>query len=353
MTEKPWLRVLNSLSDNRKSKIQKRPRRPKWAGLFAIVITLTVCGAVATAQQSTKIPRIEFVSNTSPSAVAPRLDAFRQGLRELGYLEGKNIVIEYRHSEGKPARLPALVAELVRLKVDTIVTSGPSVTRAAKDATSTIPIVFAQEGEPVGSGLVASLARPGGNITGLSTFSPELNGKRLEILKEVDPRISRVAVFGTSTVRGHALFSKEQEPAARALRLQLQYLDLLNSRDIETAFTAASKGRADAIFLLSGPVLNAHRRQVVDLAAKSRLPAMYNFPEFVQAGGLMSYGVSNVDMARRAATYVDKILKGAKPAELLVEQPTKFEFVINLKIAKQIGLTIPPNVLARADKVIR
>jgi putative tryptophan/tyrosine transport system substrate-binding protein len=321
-------------------------------GLTLCAILFALCSS-ATAQQPTRIPRIGFVSNTSPSAVAPRLDAFRQGLRELGYLEGKNIVIEYRHSEGKPARLPALVAELVLLKVDTIVTSGPSVTRAAKDATSTIPIVFAQEGEPVGSGLVASLARPGGNVTGLSTFSPELHGKRLEILKEVDPRISRVAVFGTSTVQGHALFLKDQEPAARALRLQLQYLDLLNSRDIETAFRAASKGRADAILLLSGPVLNAHRRQVVDLAAKSRLPAMYNFPEFVQAGGLMSYGVSNVDMARRAATYVDKILKGAKPAELPVEQPTKFEFVINLKAAKQIGLTIPPNVLVRADKVIR
>ena len=334
---------------NPKSKI----KNPKWVGLLAIAFTFAFGGAVGQAQQPTKVPRIGFVSNTSPSAVAPRLDAFRQGLRELGYLEGKNIVIEYRHSEGKPARLPALVAELVRLKVDTIVTSGPSVTRAAKDATSTIPIVFAQEGEPVGSGLVASLARPGGNITGLSSFSPELNGKRLEILKEVDPRISRVAVFGTSTVQGHALFLKEQEPAARALRLQLQYLDLLNSRDIETAFRAASKGRADAIVLLSGPVLNAHRRQVVDLAAKSRLPAMYNFPEFVQAGGLMSYGVSNVDMARRAATYVDKILKGAKLADLPVEQPTKFELVINLKTAKQIGLTIPPNVLARADRVIR
>jgi len=306
----------------------------------------------AEAQPVTNIPRIGFVSNTSPSAVAPRLDAFRQGLRELGYLEGKNIVIEYRHSEGKPARLPELAAELVLLKVD-IVTSGPSVTRAAKDATSTIPIVFAQEGEPVGSGLVASLARPGGNVTGLSTFSPELHGKRLEILKEVDPRISRVAVFGTSTVQGHALFLKEQEPTARALRLQLQYLDLLNFRDIETAFRAASKGRADAILLLSGPVLNAHRSQVVDLAAKSRLPAMYNFQEFVQAGGLMSYGVSNVDMARRAATYVDKILKGAKPADRPVEQPTKFEFIVNLKTAKQIGLTIPPNVLVRADKVIR
>jgi putative tryptophan/tyrosine transport system substrate-binding protein len=319
----------------------------------ALSVMLLALSYSASAQQSTKIPRIGFVSNTSPSAVAPRLDAFRQGLRELGYLEGKNIVIEYRHSEGKSDRLAGLVAELVRLKIDVIVTSGPSVTRAAKKTTSAIPIVFAQEGDPIGSGLVASLARPGGNITGLSTFSPELHGKRLEILKEVVPNLARVAVLGTSTVEGHALFLKEQEPASRALRLQLQYLDLLNSRDIEIAFRTASKGRVDAIVLLSGPVLNAHVSKVVDLAAKSRLPAMYNFPEFVEAGGLMTYGVNNADMARRAATYVDKILKGAKPAELPVEQPIKFEFIINLKAAKQIGLTIPPNVLARADKVIR
>ena len=318
-----------------------------------LITALLTAAPPAEAQQPVSIPRIGFVSNTTPSAVAARMEAFRLGLRELGYVEGKNIVIEYRHSEGKPDRLAALVAELVRLKVDTIVTSGPSVTRAAKKTTSTIPIVFAQEGDPVGSGLVASLARPGGNVTGLSTFSPELHGKRLEILKEVLPNLARVAVLGTSTVEGHALFLKEQEPAARALRVQLQYLDLLNSKDIEIAFRNANKGRADALLLLSGPVLNAHLRQVVDLAAKSRLPAMYNFPEFVEAGGLMTYGVNNADMARRSATYVDKILKGAKPADIPVEQPKKFEFIINLKAAKQIGLTIPPNVLARADRVIR
>ena len=331
---------------------QCRIQNRKWA-IFLIVLALTVCGASAEAQQEKPIPRIGFVSNTFPSAVATRVEAFRKGLHELGYVEGKDIVIEYRHSEGKPDRLPALVAELVRLKVDTIVTSGPLVTRAAKDVTSKIPIVFAQEGDPVGSGLVVSLARPGGNMTGLSNFSPELGGKRLEILKEVIPRLDRVAVLGTSTVESHALFLKEQEPAARALRLQLQYLDLLNSRDIEPAFRAANKGKADALLVLAGPVLNVHRRQVVGLAAKNRLPAMYNFPEFVEAGGLMTYGVSDVDMARRAATYVDKILKGAKPADIPVEQPTKFELVINLKAAKQIGLSIPPNVLARADKVIR
>jgi putative ABC transport system substrate-binding protein len=342
---------------NRKSKtcpeLCRRIQNQQRLGLSVVAFVLVVGGDLIEAQQERQTPRIGFVSNTSPSAVATRVEAFRKGLRELGYVEGKDIVIEYRHSEGKLDRLPALVAELVRLKVDSIVTSGPSVTRAAKDTTSKIPIVFAQEGDPVGSGLVASLARPGGNITGLSTFSPELNGKRLEILKEVIPRLARVAVLGTSTVESHALFLKEQEPAARALRLQLQYHDLLNSRDIEPAFRAANKGKADALLVLSGPVLNSHRRQVVGLAVKNRLPAMYNFPEFVEAGGLMTYGVSNVDMARRAATYVDKILKGAKPADLPVEQPTEFELVINLKAAKQIGLTIPPNVLARADRVIR
>ena len=335
------------------SELCRRIQNQQRLGLSVVAFVLVVGGDLIEAQQEKQVPRIGFVSNTSPSAVADRVEAFRKGLRELGYVEGKNIVVEYRHSEGKPDRLPALMAELVRLKVDSIVTSGPSVTRAAKDTTSKIPIVFAQEGDPVGSGLVASLARPGGNITGLSTFSPELHGKRLEILKEVIPRLARVAVLGTSTVEGHALFLKEQEPAARALRLQLQYLDLLNSRDIEPAFRAANKGKADALMVLAGPVLNAHRRQVVGLAVKNRLPAMYNFPEFVEAGGLMTYGVSNVDMARRAATYVDKILKGAKPADLPVEQPTKFELVINLKAAKQIGLMVPPNVLARADRVIR
>jgi putative tryptophan/tyrosine transport system substrate-binding protein len=334
---------------------QKKPSMKTAKGIISLALAASIVlpGVAVQAQQPARIPRIGFVSNTTPSAVAARIDAFLQGLRELGYVEGKNIVIEYRHSEGKPDRLAALVAELVRLKVDIIVTSGPSVSRAAKKTTSTIPIVFSQEGDPVGSGLVASLARPGGNLTGLSTVSPELHGKRLEILKEVLPNLARVVVLGTSTVESHAVFLKEQEPTARALRVQLQYLDLLNSKDIEIAFRTANKGRADALLVLAGPVLIAHLRRVVDLAAKSRLPAMYNFPEFVEAGGLMTYGVNNVDMARRAATYVDKILKGAKPADLPVEQPTKFDFIVNLKAAKQIGLTIPPNVLVRADRVIR
>ena len=268
-------------------------------------------------------------------------------------MEGKNIVIEWRYAEGKLDRLPALAAELVRLKVDVIVTAGPTATRAAKEATTTIPIVMAQDSDPVGNGFVASLARPGGNITGLSNLRPELSGKQLELLKEIIPKLSRVAVFGTSTEPGNAQALKEMELAAGAFRVKLQYLDVLNPKDIETAFRAASKGRADAVLVLPGPIFNSHRKQIVELAVKSRLPAIYSRPEYVEDGGLMSYGVSMTDLDRRAATYVDKILKGAKPADLPVEQPTKFEFIINLKAAKQIGLTIPPNVLARADRVIR
>jgi putative ABC transport system substrate-binding protein len=343
-----WAPVLNS-SDNRKSKIQNR----KWAGFFAIVVALTVCGARAEAQQPTKIPRIGFLIASSPSAMAPRIDAFRQGLRELGYVEGKNIVIERRYAEGKSDQLPGLAAELVRLKVDIIVTSGPTATRPAKEATATIPIVMAFDDDPVGSGFVTSLARPGGNITGLSTLAPEIGGKRLELLKETAHRLGRVAVFGTSTRQGTAQTLKEMELAAGAFKVELQFLDVLGPQDFETAFRAASKGRADALLVRGGPVLNAHRTQVVDLAVKSRLPAIYNTVAFVEDGGLMTYGASQNDLVRRAATYVDKILKGAKPADLPVEQPKKFELVINLKAAKQIGLTIPPNVLARADRVIK
>jgi putative tryptophan/tyrosine transport system substrate-binding protein len=318
-----------------------------------IILVILACVHLAEAQQPAKVPRIGVLSNAFQFADSGRYEAFRQGLRELGYVGGKNIVIEYRSSEGKSDRVPALAAELVRLKIDVIVTTGPTVTRAAKEATTTIPIVFMQEGDPVASGFVASLARPGRNITGLSTLGPELSGKRLELLKEVAPKLSRVAVLGTSTIPAHARFLKDHERAAVKLGVNLQFLDILDPEHIETAFRTASKGRADGLLVLSGPVLNSHRTQVLDLAMESRLPAIYNFPAFVEAGGLMTYGVSNTDLSRRAATYVDKILKGAKPAELPVEQPTKFELIINLKTAKQIGLTIPPNVLARADKVIK
>jgi len=341
-------RFLNSCSDNRKSKIQNR----KWAGLFAIVVALTVCEARAEAQPA-KIPRIGHLNAPSLSALAARTEAFRQGLRALGYLEGKNIVIEYRYAEGKLDRLPALAAELVRLKVDIIVSTGPSVTRAAKEATSTIPIVMAFDTDPVGNGFVASLARPGGNITGLSTLAPEISGKQLELLKEIVPKLSRVAVFGTSTTPGSAQALREMERAAGAFGVKLQYLDVLDPKDIETAFRAASKGHADAVLVLVSGVAASHRTEIAELAIKSRLPAIYFRSEFVEDGGLMAYGVSITDLDRRAATYVDKILKGAKPADLPVEQPKKFEFIINLKAAKQIGLTIPPNVLVRADKVIK
>jgi putative ABC transport system substrate-binding protein len=268
-------------------------------------------------------------------------------------VEGKNIVIESRYAEGKLDRLPALAAELVRLKVDVIVTAGPPATRPAKEATSTIPIVMAQDSDPVANGFVASLARPGGNITGLSTLAPEISGKQLELLKETVPRLSRAAVLGNSTRPGNAQTLREVELAAGALKVKLQSLDVLDPKDIETAFREARKGRAEVVLVLANPVATSQRTQIVDLAAKSRLPAIYYATEFVEDGGLMFYGASYIDLYRRAATYVDKILKGRTPADLPVEQPMKFEFIINLKAAKQIGLTVPPNVLVRANKVIR
>ena len=326
--------------------------KTRFLSILFVVVLLAV-GVIAEAQQPGKIPRIGFLFVNFASSTPARYEAFRQGLRELGYVDGKNIVIESRYAEGKVDRLPALLDELVRLKVDVIVTTGPSRTRAAKEASVTIPIVMAVDIDPVGSGFVASLARPGGNITGLSSLSSELSGKRLELLKEIIPRLARVAVLGTSTVPGNAQALRDTELAAPAFKVKLQYLDVLDGRDIEAAFGAASKERSDGVLVLTGQVLNSNRTQVVDLAVKSRLPAIYNLPEFVEAGGLVSYAANSNDLYRRAATYVDKILKGAKPADLPVEQPKKFELIINLKAAKQIGLTIPPNVLARANRVIR
>jgi ABC-type uncharacterized transport system substrate-binding protein len=306
----------------------------------------------AEAQQPTKIPRIGYLTADSRSAHADvRAEAFREGLRELGYVEGRNIVIEWRNAEGKLDRLPALAAELVRLKVDVIVTGGPTATRPVKEATSTIPIVMTQDSDPVGNGFVASLARPGGNITGLSNLAQEISGKRLELLKEIVPKLSRVAVLGVSTNPGNSQSLRETELAAGALGVQIQYLDIRDSKDIDAALRTASKGRADAVLVLNFP--GNISRGIPDLAVKNRLPAIYYNSTIVDGGGLMSYGASINDLDRRAATYVDKILKGTKPADLPVEQPKKFEFIINLKAAKQIGLTIPPNVLARADRVIK
>jgi putative ABC transport system substrate-binding protein len=323
------------------------------------VIRLTLCAMLfalcfsAQAQQPIKTPRIGFLTPASRSAVLARTDTFRQGLRELGYVEGKNIVIEYRYANGKLDHLPSLAGELVRLRVAIIVTGGSASTRAAKEATATIPIVMTQDPDPVGNGFIARLARPGVNITGLSNLVSDLTGKRLELLKEIIPKLTRVAVLGFSTEPGNLQQLREAETSAQVFRLKLQHLDVLHPQDIESAFSAASKGRAEAVLVLAGSVFNSHRVQIAELAVKSRLPAMYINPTYVEDGGLISYGASITDLYRRAATYVDKILKGARPADLPVEQPQKFELVINLKAAKQIGLTIPPNVLARADKVIR
>ncbi len=322
--------------------------------LMVIIAILLGCVGMATAQQAKKVLRIGYLSALDPARESTLAEAIRLALRDLGYIEGQNIAIEYRYMQGKIDRAPALAAELVRLKVDVIVTTGPTVTRAAKEATTTIPIVMAFDTDPVGNGFVASLARPGGNITGLSTLAPELSGKQLELLKEIVPRLSRVAVFGTSTNPGNAQMLREVELAAEAFGVKLQYLEVRDPRDIETAFRAASKGRAEAVlYLVAGLIAAGHRTEITELAVKSRIPVIYQSRQYVEDGGLMTYGVNTADLDRRAATYVDKVLKGAKPADLPVEQPTKFEFIINLKTAKQIGLTIPPNVLARADKVIR
>jgi len=321
--------------------------------LALCAMLFTLCSS-ADAQQPAKIPRIGWLTTGSLSTTAARQQAFQQGLREIGYLEGKNILIEWRGADNIRERGRAQAEELVRLKVDVIVTAGSDTTRRAKEASSTIPIVMASDNDPVGNGFVASLARPGGNITGLSQLSPELSGKRLEILKEVIPKLYRVAVFSTSTGVGNAQVMKEIDLAATAFGVKLQHLDVLTTKDIEPAFREAVKGRADAVLEnMSGPIRSAARKELAELAVKNRLPVMRERPEHVEAGGLMSYGVNLLNLDRRSATYVDKILKGTKPADLPVEQPTKFEFIINLKAAKQIGLTIPPNVLARADKVIK
>jgi putative ABC transport system substrate-binding protein len=309
----------------------------------------------AEAQQAAKVPRIGYLSINL--AGGPHMtEGFRQGLHDLGYVEGRNVAIEFRDAEGKLERLPALVGELVVLKVDVIVVGGTVAALAAKQATRTLPIVFVSAVDPVTDGLVASLARPGGNVTGLATLAPELVGKRLEQLKQVVPGVSQVAVLwqpGALGERTEKDLREEAENAARALGVRLQFVEARGPDDFDRAFSDMTRARAGALTVLGSSMLINERRRLVNLAAKNRLPAVYGLREYVDAGGLMSYGPNNVDLFRRAATYVDKILKGAKPGDLSVEQPTKFELVINLKAAKALGITIPQSVLARADEVIQ
>jgi putative ABC transport system substrate-binding protein len=321
--------------------------------IVTLILSLLTAPLAAQAQQPAQLPRIGYLSATPPAANAGRLEAFRQGLRALGYVEGQNIVIESRYAEGKLERLPELAAELVRLQVALIVSGGPAATRAAKTVTATLPIVMAFDTDPVGNGFVASLAHPSGNITGLAALSPEISGKQLALLQELMPQLSRVAIFGNSTEPDNATLVREIERAAGALGVQLQYCNILEIKDIATAFRAAIEGRADAVLVLSNPMTNFQRKQMAALAVESRLPAIYWETAFVEDGGLMSYGVSFLDLYCRTATYVDKVLKGTKPADLPVEQPIKFELAINVQAATQIGLTIPPTLLFQADKVIR
>jgi ABC-type uncharacterized transport system substrate-binding protein len=321
-----------------------------------IVVVLLAVAIIAEAQQPKKVPRIGYLASNAPASESTRADAIRLALRERGYIEGQNIAIEYRYSEGKPGQLPELAAELVRLKVDIILVTGSvRLMQAAKNATKTIPIVMmGGEIDPVEAGLVKSLARPGGNVTGVTNLVAELGGKCLELLKEAVPKLARVAVLYNPDYPGSVFALKEVLPvAARPLGLTVRSWEVLGTNGFEKVFAALSKERPDGLYVLGGPLMRANQKRIADFALKSRLPSMNFYRDSVDAGGLMYYGADLADSYRRVAYYVDRILKGAKPADLPVEQPTKFEFVINLKTANQIGVTIPPNVLARATKIIR
>jgi putative tryptophan/tyrosine transport system substrate-binding protein len=320
--------------------------------VLAPVATLLLLSKAVQAQQLKKIPHIGFLTALPSAAVTDRLDAFRQGLTELGYVEGKNIQVEYRFGDGKVDQIPRIASEMIDMNLDVIVSAGPVVSIAFKKATSTIPIVLAFDNDPVGSGFVSSLAKPGGNITGLSTLSPDLSAKQLEILKEMLPSLRRVTVFGNLSEPGNSTALKITENAAEKLKLSIQYVDVADSKDIEVAFGKALIGRAQAVLILQSAVTLSRRPQIVELAAKNKLPVMYTFPEFIQDGGLMSYGVSYIDLFRRSASFVDKILKGRPPTDLPVEQPLKFEFIVNLKTARSLGLTVPQTITLRADKLI-
>jgi putative tryptophan/tyrosine transport system substrate-binding protein len=351
MEQKSFPRFLAFLSDNRKSKIENR----KWAGVLAIFVLVVGCVGMAHAQQTGKVLRIGFLDNSTASGSAVLVESLRQELGKLGWIEGKNITIEYRFAEQKTDRLPELAADLVRLKVDLVVTVNTPSALAAKKATTSIPIVMANASDPVGAGLVVSLAQPGGNVTGFSGLASELNTKRLEILKDAIPKLARVGLLWPSGGGvGANLQLKELRAAALALKLKLEEIETqFDPKGLESAFQIAKQKQVGAIMTISARRFSAERKRIVELAAKYRLPAIYFQKEFVDEGGLMSYGTDFEDLYRRAAVYVDKILKGAKPADLPVQQATKFEFIINLKAAKQIGLTLSPDFVARANQVIK
>jgi putative ABC transport system substrate-binding protein len=320
---------------------------------LALCAMLYAFCTTAEAQQPKKIPRIGFLGNSTAALEANLIGPFREGLRELGYVEGKNIVIEWRWAEGKYERFPTLIAELIGLKVELIVTAGTPATIALKKATTTLPLVIIAVGDPVGTGLIASLAHPGGNLTGLTSISPELDGKRLELLREVVPKISRVAVFWNPTSPLQVVAERETQAAAQAMGIKVLSLGVQAEEQFNDAFAKILRERSGALLVLADRLFLHHRARIMDFATKHRLPEVHAYVELVEAGGLMSYGPSYADMHKRAAIYVDKILKGRKPADLPVEAPIKFELVINLKAAKQIGVTVPPSVLYRADKVIK
>ncbi|HEU4343791.1 MAG TPA: ABC transporter substrate-binding protein [Candidatus Binatia bacterium] len=347
--DKRLLVFLNSCSENLKSKIQNL----KWGGILAIAITFAIGGAVVHAQQPVKPRRVGLLLQGTSTSLETRLEGFQQGLRERGYVDGKNIVLEQRYDDDREERLAALAAELVSLRVEVIVAAATPAVIAAKQATATIPIVIVHSANPVALGLVNSFARPGVNVTGLSSASPDYSGKQLELLKEAIPKLSRIAILWNAANPGTAIAFREMQDAVRVLKLPVHSLEVRRSEDLAPVFKNIPRQRGMGLVTLLDPLVVSQRARIVELASESRLPAIYPTKDFVEAGGLMAYGADLTDSYRRAAIFMDKILKGAKPAELPLEYPTKFTFTVNLKTAAQIGVTIPPTVLARADKVIK
>jgi putative ABC transport system substrate-binding protein len=348
------LRVLNSSYVNPKSKIKNRRRKLKWVGFVTLVTILVFSGVAVDAQQPAKIPRIGFIGASSSTTAAPYLEAFREGLRELHYVEGHNIAIEVRWAEGAAQRFPQLIAELVGLKIDVLLVSAAAGALAAKNANLATPVVFAAVTDPIGYGIIDSLARPGGNLTGVALAVGEgFSGKWVELLKETVPKVAKVAVLRNPSHPVAEVFLKEMKAAGRALHVGLQFYEALDPKQLDNALSRIDKEQARAVIVTPDPLFGTQRNRIREFVTRRHLPAIFPYKEFVDAGGLMSYGPSFSDSYRRAAAYVDKILKGVKPADLPVEQPMKFEFVVNLQAAKQIGITIPPSVLYRADRVIK